>query len=126
MAISLSLKAVCPKCHNEFRLALQIRPGQLCNCCVPVNGTVLHGGVMIYEHKTAGYIEIKTDIEEARVFNKMNARANGQSPIRCIIAAKETRESSELDGKRGSGAEFHAQYYSRLGEKRTVHDRRTQ
>jgi hypothetical protein len=83
----------------------------------------LHGGNMIWEHKTAPYIEIKP-LGEAERFASKQVRSSAASPLRNMCQARYSREGQELDSKRGSGAETYANYRSPLGESHAVGVRR--
>jgi len=81
------------------------------------------GGNMIWEHKTAPYIEIKP-MGEAERFAKKQVRTSASSPLLSMCEARYSKEGQELDSKRGSGAETYANYRSSLGESHTVGVRR--
>ena len=112
----------CLRCGAAFNTQQKTHgPITLCNECSGEDVEPL-GGFMLWTHKTAPELVLLASMTRAKQVAKLNSRRNGQSPLGCIIQGKETRESSELDGKRGSGAEFHAGYRSNLGEARTVKD----
>lgn len=106
----------CRDCGNEFTPRPN-KPGFINQCEDCATDVPLLGGNVIYEHKTAGYIEIKS-MAKAVEFNKVSKR-HGHGVISSIVESKSTplgRESSKF----GSGAEAGAMYYSRLGEKRSI------
>lgn len=77
------------------------------------------GGNMVWDHKTAPELEIKP-LARAQAFAKLTRRT-GCGPLRAITQSKApARSPAHEASKAGSGTENRAQYYSRLGEKRTV------
>ena len=74
---------------------------------------------MIWEHKTAPYIEIKS-LTQARVFAAKQRRF-GAGPLSSICQSKEQAAPDPSNpSKSKSGAEGGAIYFSKCGEKRTV------
>ena len=108
-------KKICRHGHEEFDLRPG-KPGLIDECalptCRPAKDVNLIGGNMIYLHKTAPYIEIKS-MDAAQSFASQTARGFG-GVTRSIV------QSRELPLKEDEGAEHGAIYYSRLGEKRSV------
>lgn len=106
----------CKDCSKDF-IWFKGKPGYI-NQCVDCSDDVLHlGGNMIWDHKTAPYIEIKS-MTDAIIFAKKTSRRNC-GPLSSIIERKEPPSPAKYN-KASSGAEDHAIYNSRLGEKRSV------
>lgn len=80
-------------------------------------------GKVAWSGKHCMELEITSNRAEAMAFNRAQRRRNGACPIGSIIASRESQAGREAS-KQGSGAEFHALYISKLGEKRTVKDER--
>lgn len=107
---------ICRTCGEEF-ISYPNKPGYINQCTDCAEDVPKLGGNMIWEHKTAPYIEIKS-LQEAKRFAKLNKR-NCCGPLSSIIVPKEPKTEANFS-KKDTGAEDHAMYFSRLGEKRTV------
>lgn len=108
----------CRDCEQSFTPNPN-KPGYYDQCpvCAEKMGDVeLLGGNMIWHHKTAPYMELKS-LSSARSFAKQTQRF-GAGPLRSIVQSRE--DPSEPGCKLKSGAEPGAQYNSSLGEKRSV------
>ena len=106
---------ICRKCKQEFTPYVG-KPGYIdecpsCACDVP-----LVGGNMVWAHKTAPEIEIKS-LASARAFAKVQRRFSASSPLASIVQG---REAFNPGTKAKSGAQGGAGYSSRLNEKRVV------
>jgi len=118
---------ICQKCGADFVLRPG-KPGLINQCPDCATDIAKVGGNMIWSHKTAPELEIKSMVE-AKIFARATNRF-GAGPLRAITQSKEQAHKSLIgespfdpgDGaaKTGSGAENRAQYFSRLGEKRIV------
>ena len=75
------------------------------------------GGNMIWDHKTAPYIELKP-LSKAKAFAAKTKRF-GAGVTTSLVEPKEDKAGKE-SGKSGSGAELGADYRSNLGEGRRV------
>jgi len=108
----------CRDCHVEF-VPYHGKPGYINQCEDCATDVPKLGGNMIWDHKTAPYIEVKP-MAEAVQFAKLTNRSSASAPLRSIVTSKSNGDQDREAGKQGSGAEDHATYNSRLGEKRTV------
>lgn len=106
----------CKDCGEEFNW-YPGKPGYINQCEECSDDVPLQGGNMIWDHKTAPYIEIKP-MKDALIFAKQTSRRNC-GPLTSIVQRKEPPSPAKYN-KASSGAEDHAQYYSKLGEKRSV------
>lgn len=110
---------VCRDCGDEFELVVGApKPGFVDQCPGCATEVPLLGGNMIWSHKTAPEIEVKT-LVEARAFARLQKRL-GAGVSRSLVESKK-REFEDVEAsKDGSGAEPRALYISKLGEKRSV------
>ena len=109
----------CRNCSQEYDTRSKTKGFiYLCEECSAPDVELL-GGNMIWEHKTAPYIEIKPQGEAER-FARKTVRTSASSPLLNMCQARYSKEGQELDSKRGSGAETYANYRSPLGESHTV------
>jgi hypothetical protein len=109
----------CRHCGNSYDTRSKTKGFvYLCEECSAPDVEPL-GGNMIWEHKTAPYIEIKP-MGEAERFAAKQVRTSAASPLLNMCQARYSKEGQELDSKRGSGAETYANYRSPLGESHTV------
>lgn len=101
---------ICKHCDEEFELKPG-KPGLIDYCPRHSHEIVeLTGGNMIWDHKTAPYIETKP-MHDAKRFASLTRRL-GAGVTRSITQSREPHLKD--DGEPGST------YVSRLGEKRTV------
>jgi hypothetical protein len=103
---------ICVVCDEEFLLTPD-KPGKINECArCATPGPPKVGGNMVWSHKTAPELEIKS-MAEARRFAAQTRRF-GAGVTACLTTKRED------SGKDGSGAEPGAAYVSNLGEKRSV------
>lgn len=110
------MKMICRDCTAEFEMTFN-KPGFINQCVDCADDVELLGGNMVWHHKTAPELEIKSFAEAKRFASK--TKRFGFGVTSCIVASKLTPESRE-SSKSKSGTEDRAQYNSRLGEKRTI------
>jgi hypothetical protein len=114
-------KLTCRDCNKEFAEKLPGAPGfrnQCSTCSLTQPEPEPIGGNMIWDHKTAPYIELKP-MKEAKRFAAQTKRL-GAGVTSCLLESKgEPKESA----KTGSGSETGSEYRSNLGESRSVKTR---
>ena len=93
------------------------KPGYITECTDCAKDIPLVGGNMIWYHKTAPELEIKS-LVNAKRFAKLNKR-NSHGPLSSIVEKKYGSEEKE-SSKNGSGTENRAIYNSPLGEKHSI------
>jgi hypothetical protein len=116
----------CKECGEQFEL-LPNKPGlaTVCPQCSPSHDVPPLVAKVSWEGKHSPVIEITSNTEEARRFNRAQHR-HGAAPLSAIAPRTggfNSDERTEADGearKFGSGAEPGAVYRTRLGEKHTV------
>jgi hypothetical protein len=119
------LVKTCRNCNEEFD-PYPGKPGYIDQCEDCAKDIPLLGGNMVWSHKTAPELEIKS-MAQARSFARKTKRY-GAGVTMCLTESKMVdpvtmgrMDPGVLDAsKRGTGTEDRAQYVSRLGEKRTV------
>ena len=103
---------VCRHCGDEFELRPG-KPGLIDECPLHAHdGVEKVGGNMIYEHKTAPYIEIKS-MASAKRFAALTSRW-GAGVTKSLTQSREPHMKDDESAVEG------ATYSSKLGEKRSV------
>jgi len=114
-------KLICRDCNKEFTEKLPGTPGfrnQCPTCSLSQSEPEPIGGNMIWDHKTAPYIELKP-MSQAKIFAAQTKRF-GAGVTACLVESKgEPKDSA----KTGSGSETGSEYHSNLGESRSVKTR---
>ena len=114
-------KLICRDCNKEFVEKLPGTPGfrnQCPTCSLSQPEPEPIGGNMIWDHKTAPYIELKP-MSQAKVFAAQTKRF-GAGVTACLVESKgEPKDSA----KTGTGSETGSEYRSNLGESRSVKNR---
>lgn len=111
--------ATCKTCRKEFQLRVDHRG--YANVCVDCSkGDVDRVmGKVAWSGKHCMEMEVTSNRAEAIYFNGRQKRL-GAGVMRSLCESKAPRVQQEICGKRGSGAEGGAMYFSSLGEKRTI------
>jgi hypothetical protein len=117
------LKLICRDCNKEFAEKLPASPGfrnQCPTCSLSQPEPEPIGGNMIWDHKTAPYIELKP-MKEAKRFAAQTKRFG--AGVTCCLVESKLDDTSKESSKKDSGAESSAEYHSNLGESRSVKTR---